>query len=64
MADSPPEVAHPALDADIRASFDRKSRTNITYQSGSIEDGAINAQVVDVLEGTKPVFDNRSGKYR
>jgi len=52
------------LDAGIRASFDRKSRTNITYQSGSIEDGAINAQVVDVLEGTKPVFDNRSGKYR
>lgn len=47
----------------IRASFDRRDRSTIAYQSGSIEDGVINSHVVNVLEGTKDAFDNRSGKY-
>ncbi|USQ97342.1 TrlF family AAA-like ATPase [Caulobacter sp. RL271] len=47
----------------IRASFDRRGKSAITYQSGSIEDGVINSHVVNVLEGTKGAFDNRSGKY-
>lgn len=47
----------------IRASFDRRDRSTIAYQSGSIEDGLINSHVVNVLEGTKDAFDNRSGKY-
>ena len=47
----------------IRASFDRRDQATIAYQSGSIEDGVINSHVVNVLEGTKDAFDNRSGKY-
>lgn len=47
----------------IRATFDRRGKSTINYESGSIEDGVINSQVVVVLEGTKDAFDNRSGKY-
>ena len=47
----------------IHASFDRKNRSKISYNSGSIEDGTINRAVVDVLEGTKKAFNNRSQKY-
>lgn len=47
----------------IYSSFDRKSGSKITYQSGSIESPAINGHVVNILEGTKPAFDNRRVKY-
>ncbi|MBB4112742.1 ABC-type lipoprotein export system ATPase subunit [Rhizobium sp. BK226] len=47
----------------IHATFDRKNGARISYHSGSIEDGTINRAVVDVLEGTKVAFDNRSQKY-
>lgn len=47
----------------IYASFDRSAGSKITYQCGSIEDGTINRRVVDVLEGTKRAFTNRSDKY-
>lgn len=47
----------------IHATFDRKNGARISYRSGSIEDGTINRAVVDVLEGTKIAFDNRSQKY-
>ena len=47
----------------IHATFDRKNGARISYHSGSIEDGAINRAVVDVLEGTKIAFDNRGQKY-
>ncbi len=47
----------------IHASFDRANGNKITYRAGAIEDPAINALVVDVLEGTKPAFDNRESKY-
>lgn len=47
----------------IRASFDRRNDSSISYHSGSIEDGVVNSHVVNVLEGTKQAFDNRSGKY-
>ena len=47
----------------IHASFDRKNRSKISYNSGSIEDGTINRAVVDVLEGTKKAFNNRGQKY-
>jgi hypothetical protein len=30
---------------------------------GSIESPAINRYLVDVLEGTRPAFDNRDAKY-
>jgi ABC-type lipoprotein export system ATPase subunit len=47
----------------IYSSFDRKNRSKITYLAGSIENPAINGHVVNVLEGTKPAFDNRRVKY-
>lgn len=47
----------------IYSSFDRKSASKITYVAGAIENPAINSHVVNVLEGTKPAFDNRRVKY-
>ncbi|MDF0666434.1 MAG: hypothetical protein P0119_10250 [Nitrospira sp.] len=47
----------------IYCSFDRKQSSKITYVSGSIENPIINVHVVNVLEGTKPAFDNRRSKY-
>lgn len=47
----------------IFAEFDRKAACSITYISGAIEDAALNAAVVNVLEGTKPAFNNRGQKY-
>jgi ABC-type lipoprotein export system ATPase subunit len=47
----------------IYSSFDRKSASKISYLAGSIENPAINSHVVNVLEGTKPAFDNRRMKY-
>lgn len=48
----------------IFAEFDRKAACKITYLSGAIEDSALNAAVVNVLEGTKPAFNNRGQKYQ
>lgn len=48
----------------IAARFDRRNRSTISYYAGSIEEAQSNANVVTILEGTKPAFDNRSGKYR
>lgn len=47
----------------IYSSFDRKSASKISYLAGAIENPAINSHVVNVLEGTKPAFDNRRMKY-
>lgn len=47
----------------IRARFDRASDSTIDYDSGAIENTELNSAVVTVLEGTKPAFENRSGKY-
>lgn len=47
----------------IHARFDRASDSTIAYSSGSIENTGVNDAVVTVLEGTKPAFENRSGKY-
>ena len=47
----------------IYSSFDRKSASKISYLAGAIENPAINLHVVNVLEGTKPAFDNRRVKY-
>jgi len=47
----------------IYSSFDRKSASKIAYAAGSIESPTINLHVVNVLEGTKPAFDNRRVKY-
>ncbi len=47
----------------IHARFDRASDSTIDYDSGAIENTGLNGAVVTVLEGTKPAFENRSGKY-
>lgn len=47
----------------IYSSFDRKRASKIEYVSGSIENPIINSHVVNVLEGTKPAFNNRRIKY-
>lgn len=47
----------------IHASFDRASNCSINYVAGSLENPTLNSAVVTVLEGTKPAFNNRSGKY-
>lgn len=47
----------------IYSTFDRKGLSTISYHAGSIENPALNKHVVNVLEGTKPAFDNRRLKY-
>jgi ABC-type uncharacterized transport system ATPase component len=47
----------------VYASFSRKGGCAIRYVSGSIENPTINRHAVDVLEGTKPAFNNRRWKY-
>lgn len=47
----------------IWSHFDRKNRSRIAYTAGSIENPHINKLVVNVLEGTKPAFNNRRLKY-
>lgn len=47
----------------IYAEFDRKDGYKIAYHAGSIENPIINEHVVNVLEGTKPAFNNRRIKY-
>lgn len=47
----------------IHASFDRAAGCVINYVAGSLENPKLNTAVVTVLEGTKPAFNNRSGKY-
>ena len=47
----------------IYANFSRSDNFKISYHSGAIENDEINNWVVTVLEGTKPAFNNRSGKY-
>jgi hypothetical protein len=47
----------------IRASIDKKEGNRISYMAGPLEDFAINEMTVDILEGTRPAFDNRGSKY-
>ena len=42
---------------------DRRGGNRITYTSGPIEDFHINEMAIDILEDTRPVFDNRRTKY-
>jgi ABC-type lipoprotein export system ATPase subunit len=55
-----------ACDAEqiICASKNLEDGNAITYQSGSIEDPTINKQLLDILEGTEPAFENRDSKYQ
>jgi hypothetical protein len=52
-------------DADqvICASIDKEDGNRVTYQAGAIENPTINKCILDILEGTRPAFDNRDAKY-
>lgn len=47
------------IDAEIR----KDGSNAVIYESGSIEDPEMNRRLVDVLEGTKPAFNQRAAKY-
>jgi ABC-type lipoprotein export system ATPase subunit len=47
----------------IHANIDRSARNAVIYTMGAIESPEINRYLVDVLEGTRPAFDNRDAKY-
>lgn len=47
----------------VCCSIDKVQGNRIEYESGSIENPTINQRIVDILEGTKPAFDNRKLKY-
>ncbi len=47
----------------ICASLDKQGNYKMDYLSGSIENPQINKAVVDILEGTRPAFNNRESKY-
>ena len=47
----------------IYAFIDRADKNTVVYTMGAIEAPEINRHVIDVLEGTRPAFDNRGSKY-
>ncbi len=55
-----------ACDAEqiIYCEIDRKNSYKVNYLGGAIESPQMNSYVVDVLEGTRPAFDNRDAKYQ
>ena len=53
-------------DADqiVCARMDKRDGHRVTYITGAIENSVINKCLLDILEGTRPAFDNRDGKYQ
>jgi predicted ATPase len=47
----------------IHAHIDRANGNRVEYAMGSIEAPELNLHVINVLEGTRPAFDNRGSKY-
>lgn len=47
----------------VHAFIDRSKGNEVVYTMGAIESPEINKFLVDVLEGTRPAFDNRGSKY-
>ncbi|THU32544.1 hypothetical protein FAM09_27530 [Niastella caeni] len=47
----------------IQMTIDKQKSYVVSYLSGSIENPIIARKVVDILEGTRPAFDNRRLKY-
>ena len=47
----------------IHAFIDHTNENRVVYTMGAIESPQINKYLVDVLEGTRPAFDNRGSKY-
>jgi ABC-type lipoprotein export system ATPase subunit len=53
-------------DADqvVCAAIQRDAGNRVIYESGSIENPATNDRIVDILEGTRPAFDQRGARYQ
>jgi hypothetical protein len=47
----------------IACAIDKQDGNRLSYVSGAIENPLINKFLVDILEGTRPAFDNRGSKY-
>ena len=47
----------------IYSEIDKQNGNRISYTCGAIENPTINKKLIDVLEGTRPAFENRDGKY-
>ncbi len=47
----------------VCASLDKAHNCEMQYLTGAIENPLINKAIVDILEGTRPAFDNRDSKY-
>jgi ABC-type lipoprotein export system ATPase subunit len=47
----------------IHAHIDRANGNRVEYTMGGIEAPQLNLHVINVLEGTRPAFDNRGSKY-
>jgi len=47
----------------IYCSLDKKDKYKVSYEMGSIENNQIKQRIINILEGTKPAFTNRQGKY-
>ena len=47
----------------IHAHIDRSNGNRVEYTMGAIEAPELNLHVINVLEGTRPAFDNRGSKY-
>jgi ABC-type lipoprotein export system ATPase subunit len=47
----------------IYANLEKDQNFKMNYISGAIENPSINKLVMDVLEGTRPAFENRDSKY-
>jgi ABC-type lipoprotein export system ATPase subunit len=47
----------------IHAHIDRSDGNRVLYTMGAIEAPELNLHAINVLEGTRPAFDNRGSKY-
>ena len=47
----------------IHAFIDRANKNEVVYTMGAVEEPELNRHVINVLEGTRPAFDNRGSKY-
>jgi ABC-type lipoprotein export system ATPase subunit len=47
----------------IHMAIDKQHLNRVSFQSGAIENPEIAKRVINILEGTKPAFDNRRLKY-
>ena len=54
-----------ACDAEqiISAKLDQTAGNRVEYTSGAIEHAEINRIAMNILEGTRPAFENRDSKY-